>query len=63
MVAEAKERITRFLGSKKEIRVSEFRDLINASRKYALPLLIYFDTKGVTIKRGDVRVLGTTHQP
>jgi selenocysteine-specific elongation factor len=63
MVAEAKDRITRFLGSKKEIRVSEFRDLINASRKYALPLLIYFDTKGVTIKRGDVRVLGTTHQP
>ena len=60
MIATARERLINFLNEHKEIRVSEFRDLINASRKYALPLLIYFDTKGVTIKRGDVRVLGQT---
>ncbi len=59
MVEQAKTKLINFLKAHKEIRVAEFRDLINASRKYALPLLIYFDTKGVTIKRGEVRVLAT----
>ncbi len=59
MIEEAKKKIINFLIEHKEIRVSEFRDLLNASRKYALPLLIYFDSKGITIKRGEVRVLGT----
>jgi selenocysteine-specific elongation factor len=59
MVDQARERLINFLKGKKEIRVAEFRDLLGGtSRKYALPLLIYFDTKGVTIKRGEVRVLG-----
>ncbi|MCX7995042.1 MAG: selenocysteine-specific translation elongation factor [candidate division WOR-3 bacterium] len=58
-VEEAKNKLINFLKEKKEIRVAEFRDLINASRKYALPLLIYFDSKGITIKRGEVRVMGT----
>ncbi len=61
MVDQARERLVKFLKTKKEIRVGEFRDLLGGtSRKYALPLLIYFDTKGVTIKRGEVRVLGET---
>ncbi|MEO0122493.1 MAG: selenocysteine-specific translation elongation factor [candidate division WOR-3 bacterium] len=59
MVEEAKKKIINFLMEHKEIRVSEFRDLLNASRKFALPLLIYFDSKGITIKRGEIRVLGT----
>ncbi|MGQ9664082.1 MAG: selenocysteine-specific translation elongation factor [bacterium] len=58
MVESAKTKLINFLKEHKEIRIAEFRDLLNASRKYALPLLIYFDTKGVTIKRGEVRVLG-----
>ncbi|MEO0162453.1 MAG: selenocysteine-specific translation elongation factor [candidate division WOR-3 bacterium] len=57
-VEEAKNKLLNFLKEKKEIRVAEFRDLLNASRKYALPLLIYFDSKGITIKRGEVRVKG-----
>ncbi|MGB9720366.1 MAG: selenocysteine-specific translation elongation factor [bacterium] len=59
MINEAQTKLIDFLQKHREIRVAEFRDLLNASRKYALPLLIYFDTKGITIKRGEVRVLGT----
>ncbi|MEO0094833.1 MAG: selenocysteine-specific translation elongation factor [candidate division WOR-3 bacterium] len=58
MVEEAKDKLIKFLKERKEIRIADFRDLLNASRKYALPLLIYFDSKGITIKRGDIRVLG-----
>jgi selenocysteine-specific elongation factor len=57
-VQQAQDRLVDLLKKKKEIKVSEFRDMIGASRKYALPLLIYFDTRGITIKRGEVRVLG-----
>ncbi len=36
---------------------AEFRDLIGASRKYAVPLLEWFDAAGVTLRSGDARVL------
>ena len=62
MVKQAEERLVALLKKKNELRVSDFRDLINASRKYALPLLIYFDTHNVTIKRGDIRVMGQKYR-
>jgi len=62
MVEQAKEKLIQFLKSNKEIRISQFRDLLGASRKYVLPLLIYFDTHDVTIKRGDVRILGQKYR-
>jgi selenocysteine-specific elongation factor len=34
-----------------------FRDLIGTSRKYAVPLLEWFDAHGVTIRSGDYRTL------
>ena len=37
--------------------MSEFRDLAGTTRKYALPLLEYFDSKRVTRRLGDERVL------
>jgi selenocysteine-specific elongation factor len=40
-----------------EITVSAFREKIGTSRKYAIPLLEYFDRQGITLRRGDVRVL------
>lgn len=61
-VKEAEEKLVQFLKKNNELRVSQFRDLLGASRKYALPLLIYFDTRNVTIKRGDVRVLGQKYR-
>jgi len=61
-VAQAKEKLIEFLKKNKEIRISQFRDMLGASRKYVLPLLIYFDTHNVTIKRGDVRILGQKYR-
>jgi selenocysteine-specific elongation factor len=61
-VQEAQDKLIEFLKKNKEIKVSEFRDIIGASRKYALPLLIYFDTRNVTIKRGEVRLLGQKYR-
>ncbi|MCL4442086.1 MAG: SelB C-terminal domain-containing protein, partial [Firmicutes bacterium] len=55
---EAKKRLAGFFHSRGEITVGEFRDLLNTSRKYALPLLEYFDREKVTRRVGDVRVPG-----
>ncbi len=39
------------------ITVSAFREHLGTSRRFALPLLEYFDRKGITRRDGDVRVL------
>jgi selenocysteine-specific elongation factor len=58
-VAEARKRVIDYLQAHHEITVSQFKELIgNASRKFAMPLVQYFDASGVTERRGDVRVLG-----
>jgi selenocysteine-specific elongation factor len=41
----------------KGITPAQFRDLIGTSRKYALPLLEWFDAANITIRDGDVRKL------
>lgn len=46
----------RLTGGEK-ITVSEFRDLTASSRKYAVPILEYFDSKRITRRVGDGRVL------
>ena len=61
-VTEAEKQLVEFLKKNNEIRISHFRDMLGASRKYVLPLLIYFDTHDITIKRGDVRVLGQKYR-
>ena len=40
-----------------KITVSQFRDLTGSTRKYILPLLEYFDSKRITRRLGDERVL------
>ena len=49
-----------FLQDKGEMGVADFRDLVNTTRKYAVPLLNYFDGRGVTERQGDVRILRET---
>ncbi|TAL23863.1 MAG: selenocysteine-specific translation elongation factor, partial [Nitrospirae bacterium] len=44
-----------FYSRKKEMTVAEFRDVLNTSRKYALPFLEYLDTQRITMRVGDVR--------
>ena len=36
---------------------AELKDAMGTSRKYAIPLLEYFDDKGITRRSGDERVL------
>lgn len=55
---EARLSIVEFLKNKVEITVGEVRDLLTTSRKYALPLMEYFDKIKVTRRVGDKRLLG-----
>ena len=49
--------LRKYLTDRGEISAAAFRDLISASRKYCIPLLDYFDHKGVTMRSGDLRRL------
>lgn len=53
----AENAIRQYLESNGQITVAQFRDLIGSSRKYVVPLLEYFDSKRVTRRMGDQRVL------
>lgn len=55
----AHEFLQKFAAQKKEISVSEFREGLGTSRKYAMALLSYFDQKGITERVGDGRVIAT----
>lgn len=58
-LAEAGKRVVDYLRQNREITVSQFKELVaNTSRKFAVPLMQYFDATGITERRGDVRVLG-----
>ncbi len=37
--------------------VARFKEIAGVSRKYAIPLLEYFDREKITVRRGDVRVI------
>lgn len=57
-IAEAGKRLREFFNQKAELTLAQFRDLLGTSRKYALPLLEYFDGAGITRRRGDQRIAG-----
>ncbi|MCX7793483.1 MAG: selenocysteine-specific translation elongation factor [Thermodesulfovibrionales bacterium] len=50
-------RLNEFFSKKKELTVSDFRDMLQTTRKYAIPLLEYLDSKKITMRVGDVRKL------
>jgi selenocysteine-specific elongation factor len=52
-----KEDLKKHLLEKKEITVAEFRDIAKTSRKFAVPLMEYFDSQKLTQRVGDKRVL------
>jgi len=56
-VEEMGEKLRRFLEREGRITPAGFRDLIEASRKYTIPLLDYFDRSGLTVRSGDYRRL------
>ncbi len=49
--------IRAYLEEHGEASAAELKDAMQTSRKYAIPLLEYFDDKGITRRSGDVRVL------
>ncbi|MDQ6929066.1 MAG: selenocysteine-specific translation elongation factor [Candidatus Eremiobacteraeota bacterium] len=56
-IASIHARVEEFLHAEKQITMAQFRDLIGTSRKFAVPLLEWFDARGITIRSGDVRTL------
>lgn len=51
------ELLTGYLREKGEITPAEFREISGLSRKFMIPVLEYFDSRKVTIRLGDKRVL------
>ena len=56
-IARAREELMKFGREHGEISVSQYREQLNTSRKYALALLSHFDHIGLTERVGDVRVI------
>jgi selenocysteine-specific elongation factor len=55
-ITEAEERIRSHLAANGRLGVADMREMLGASRKYAIPLLEYFDRKRVTRRDGDYRI-------
>jgi selenocysteine-specific elongation factor len=55
--------VEQFLRSNKQMTMAQFRDLIGTSRKYAVPLLEWFDARGITLRSGDYRMLRAKMAP
>jgi selenocysteine-specific elongation factor len=55
------DRLVALLHDKKEIGPADFKDLFGVSRKYAIPLMEYFDAQRVTVRVGERRVLREGH--
>ncbi len=53
----ARARLVDYLGSHPDISAAIYRDLLGASRKFAIALLDYFDHTGFTTRVGDLRHL------
>ena len=56
-IERAEEIVLSVLKAKGELKLSDFRDTIATSRKYAVAILDYFDRMNLTRLRGDVRIL------
>ena len=56
-IATAKSRIEEFISAWGPATAADLRDALGTSRKFAIPLLEYFDATGVTKREGDLRSL------
>jgi selenocysteine-specific elongation factor len=57
ILEQVRANLKQYLENKKEITMAEFRDLAKTSRKFAVPLMEYFDSQKLTQRVGDKRVL------
>ena len=56
-LAGIEEVLVGYLREKGEIAPAEFREITGLSRKFMIPVLEYFDSRRVTMRLGDKRVL------
>ncbi|MGH7756276.1 MAG: selenocysteine-specific translation elongation factor, partial [Vulcanimicrobiaceae bacterium] len=56
-VAEIRAKLEAKLKRDRQLTMADFRDIVGTSRKYAVPLLEWFDATGVTMRNGDLRIL------
>lgn len=57
VVEDLKSMVRSYLAEKKEMTPSEFKSVLDLSRKYMIPLLEYLDEIKLTIRVGDKRIL------
>lgn len=57
VIEDLKKKVRSYLSEKKEMTPSEFKSVLDLSRKYMIPLLEYLDEIKVTIRTGDKRIL------
>ncbi len=58
-IQKAIEMISVYFQTNNELKVSQFKELINTTRKYAIPLLTYFDSEGYTDRQDEIRIAGS----
>ena len=56
-IAAIRARVESFLRANGRMTMAQFRDIVGTSRKYAVPLLEWFDARGITVRSGDFRML------
>lgn len=56
-IAELETRVINFLKEQKELSPTQFKEITQVSRKYAIPLLEYLDAQKITLRVGDKRIL------
>ncbi len=56
-IAEIRRRLEDAIRRDGPITMARFRDAVGTSRKYAVPLMEWFDATGVTVRDGDLRAL------
>jgi selenocysteine-specific elongation factor len=49
--------LIQFLRAHHEITTAQFKEMTEVSRKYAIPLIEYFDNSRITIRVGEKRLL------
>jgi selenocysteine-specific elongation factor len=62
-IAQIHAKIDSFVTQHGRMTMAEFRDLLATSRKYAVPLLEWFDGRGITVRSGDYRMLRKRKEP
>ena len=53
----AEQKVRALFAQKPELTASEIRQELGTTRKYIIPLLNYFDSRGVTQRKGEIRIL------